>query len=231
MLKNQLIDQISISGRESYTDFGASVAARNHKMPVKKVIKETIPYSNVTYDFSAINGEVYWEERELEYIFEMIASTPEKLEEMKERFCDWVMNVFQEKLIDPLNPFFHYLATFSDIAFADDEGLEKTTATVKFTAYPYKIANEPRVFKYEIKGAGQTHIYINNDSSHRITPTIESAYGIEILRGSERYIIPAGTVKDANFQLNKGTNDMYIVNKLVVAEPLFVTISFTSEVF
>ena len=74
-----MIDQLIIGDKASCDDYGASVASRKIVPPKKKEIKETVPFSNVTYDFSAINGEQYWEERELEYTLEIIAPTPEEL--------------------------------------------------------------------------------------------------------------------------------------------------------
>ena len=65
-----MIDQLIIGSKKSYDDFGASVSERTIHQPKKKTIKETVPFSNITHDFSGIDGEVYWEERKLEYIFE-----------------------------------------------------------------------------------------------------------------------------------------------------------------
>ena len=42
-----MIDQLIIGG----------LAKSKKKPPKKKSIKETVPFSNVTYDFTAINGE------------------------------------------------------------------------------------------------------------------------------------------------------------------------------
>ena len=167
-----MIDQLIIGEKASFDDFGASLATRNIGMPRKKSIKETVPFSNVTYDFSKINGEVYWEERDLEFVFEIIASTPEKLEELKTAFSSWVMNVFNEEIHDPFIPDHHFVGTFDDIEFEDDEGLDKTTVTVTFLAYPYKIANTPKVYQLDIDSGTSKKIWIVNESSHRITPTI-----------------------------------------------------------
>jgi predicted Ser/Thr protein kinase len=79
-----MLDQLIIGDKGSCDDFEASVKERVIHPPKKKSIKKTIPFSNVTHDFSAINGEVYWEERTLEYIFEIIANSAEELEEKKQ---------------------------------------------------------------------------------------------------------------------------------------------------
>lgn len=168
-----MIDQLIIGDKASYDDFSASMASRKIGNPKKKSITATVPYSNVTYDFSKINGELYWEQRALEYVFEIIASTPEKLEELKTDFSAWVMNVLNEEIHDPFIPEHHFVGTFEDISFADEETLDKTTVTVKFKAYPYKIANLPTV----IEGSGDAlsggHVIaLGNRSSHRVLATL-----------------------------------------------------------
>ena len=176
-----MIDQLIIGDKASYDDFSASMASRKIGNPKKKSITATVPYSNVTYDFSKINGELYWERRDLEYVFEIIASTPEKLEELKTAFSAWVMNVLNEEIHDPFIPEYHFVGTFEDISFADEETLDKTTVTVKFKAYPYKIANLPTVIEGNISEHRVTlQIALGNRSSHRVLATvrINSIYGI-----------------------------------------------------
>ena len=70
----ELIDQLTIKSTSSYDDFEASIKERMIGAPKKKIIKETVPFSNETHDFSGINGEIYWEERTLKYVFEIIAN-------------------------------------------------------------------------------------------------------------------------------------------------------------
>lgn len=168
-----MIDQLIIGDKASYDDFSASMASRKIGNPKKKSITATVPYSNVTYDFSKINGELYWEQRPLEYVFEIIASTPEKLEELKTAFSAWVMNVLNEEIHDPFIPEYHFVGTFEDISFADEETLDKTTVTVKFKAYPYKIANLPTVIEGRASFKGGAHnIALGNRSSHRVLATV-----------------------------------------------------------
>ena len=197
------MDEIIIGAKASYVDFEASVSGRKPKKPKKKSIKETVPFSNVTYDFSKIDGEVYWEECELEYQFEITADTPSLLENKKRAFSNWVMNVFQEELHDPHIPKYHYLATFSDIDYADDESLFKTTATVKFTAYPYMIANEQKKYEYAV-GTTEISFTVSNNSSHRIAPTFTNNVPISLTVGSLTYSISAGETTDESFKFPVG---------------------------
>lgn len=224
-----MIDQLIIGDKASFVDFGASLAIRNIGMPPKKSIKETVPFSNVTYDFSNINGELYWDERELEYTFEIIASTPEKLEELKTAFSNWAMNVFQEEIHDPFIPDHHFIGTFEDIEYTDDEGLDKTTVTVTFTAYPYKIANAPKVYEIACPVAVSPSFILVNDSSHPIVPTIKAQQDIAIQFDGHRFELLSGEHINEELQLPQGVTTVYIENR--ADQTHIVTITFTEEVF
>lgn len=199
-----MVDQLIIGDKASFDDYFASLAKRKIGNPKKKVIKETIPYSNITYDFSKVNGELYWEERELEFVFEIIADTPEKLEDMKTAFSGWMMNVFQEQIHDPFIPEYHFLGTFEDIDFEDEESLDKTTATVKFTAYPYKIANVPS--GTELDGKSNYTLILDNNSAHPVPLTFALTSGTAIMwineeiagtfaAGEHTFTLPVGVTK------------------------------------
>lgn len=224
-----MFDQLIIGERASVDDFDASVAHRKIGEPTKKTIKETMPFSNKTYDFSAINGEVYWNERELEYVFEIDANTPHELEEKKAAFANWVMNVMNEVIVDPYIQDYHFVGTFANISPEDDESMLKTTVSVKFNAYPYKIADNPTTYQETIAaGASKTLSCVNN-SSHRITPTITTDGAVEIANGDTVYAIQAGTYNSPAFALAVGINTLEVKNK--GAESVTVTISFSEEVF
>lgn len=172
-----MIDQLTIGDKASYDDFGASLARFDAKPPKKKSIRETIPFFNGSYDFSAINGEVYWEDRVIECIFEMLADTPEELEEKKAAFSNWVMNVTEQHIHSPFIPDYHFVGTFDEMDYEDDDGLDKTTATVTFLAYPYKVANVPKKYEYHTEWQDINTWYIPNESSHPVEAyvTITSA--------------------------------------------------------
>lgn len=224
-----MVDQIVIGSTASHDVYGASVALRTISQPAKKEIKETIPFSNVTYDFSGINGELYWEERTLEYTFEMLATSPEELENMKTAFSGWVMNICSEKLFDPFISDYHFLATFDDLDFDDDEGQEKTTAKVKFSAYPYKIANVAKEYAQSIAAGKTVTVAVVNNSAHRLTPTITADGAVSLTLGNTIYSVSAGTYTDDAIKIAVGENLFSVKNTGSAAAD--VTISFYEEVF
>ena len=221
-----MIDQIKIGNKYSYDDFDASVRERKINKPAKKSIKETVPFSNSTYDFSAINGEIYWEESVLEYVLEITALTPEELEEKTSAFSAWVMNVMQEELHDPFVRNYHYKATFYSIDI-DDTEIEKATITVIFTAYPYKISNEKSSSQYTINSTAKT-IRVQNNSSHRIIPTFISNVDFSVTKGSAAYTFSAGTVTKNDLIMDVGENAYSIKS---VSGSGTLKIEFYEEVF
>ena len=221
-----MIDQLIIGNIKSYDTFGASVAERKIHQPKKKTIKETVPFSNKTHDFSAIDGEVYWEERILEYIFEILADSPEELEEKKTAFFSWIMNVNNEKLYDPFTKGYYYLATYDDCD-PDDSEIEKSTITVTFTAYPYKIADEATVTTQSITTSEKT-ININNTSSHRITPTFNSTVPFTINVGGSSYAFSSGETTSETVMLEPGINTVKVKS---TSSSGTLTISYIEEVF
>lgn len=198
-----MIDTVIIGNKSSYDDFDASMKERTIGEPKKKSIKDTVPFSNKIYDFSKINGELYWEERPLDYVFEIMADSPEELEEKKMVFKRWVMNVMEEELHDPYIPDYHFIATFDDCECDDSEVL-KSTITVKFTAYPYMVANEKTIYSVSLTANEEKQVVVKNDSAHRVTPTFINDVAVVIARDSESYAISAGKTTDETFQFEEG---------------------------
>ncbi len=221
-----MIDQLIIGSTASHDDFEASVKERKISAPKKKIIKETVPFSNETHDFSAINGEIYWEERELEYVFEILANSPEELEEKKQPFLAWVMNVSGEEIHDPFITDYHFKGTFNEIDI-DDSEIEKSTITVKFTAYPYMISNTKRTAIYNLAET-ETVVNITNNSSHRITPTFTSDVEYIVVKGSSSYALPAGEMTSSVFMFAPGMNTLKIRS---TGESGTLKIEFYEEVF
>lgn len=223
------IDQLRIGYKSSYDDFEASLKQRVIHLPKKKSIRETVPYFNGSYDFSKINGEIYWEDRTLEYIFEIEADTPDDLEQKKTRFAAWIMNVMEEIIYDPYEPDYHYIGTYADHRWDDDESVEKSTVTVKFDAYPYKIANAATAYCFALPAASEVVKTVYNDSNHPVAPTLCADASLAVQMGSTTYTLPAGTYQDYNFKLEPGANVLTITNSGNSAATL--SVEFFAEVF
>lgn len=223
-----MLDELKIGDKYSYRDFCASVKERTIGMPTKKSIKDSVPFSNITYDFSMINGEQYWEERPLEYIFEMDADSPEDLERLKKYFKTWIANVYQEELSDPFIKDYHFVATYEDSSF-DDSEFEKSTISVTFKAYPYMIKNDETVYAHALDPGEKATLTVTNDSAHRLCPKITSETSFTLTMDGIDYSGSAGTIADSDLMFERGETEVMLEN--TGEEPGVITISFYEEVF
>ena len=196
------MDQLQIGALKSFDDFNATISEREIRPGDKKEVRKSIPFSNRTYDFSKINGELYWEDAELTYEFEILAESPDKLEENKRKFKNWIMNVFEQPLYDPHIADFHYIATFSEIDIEDDESMLKSTIEAVFVAYPYMIANKPTMYYITGKANVPTQLVVKVDSSHPVSPTIECSTPITIVKDQDQITFPAGKHQELSFKLH-----------------------------
>ena len=226
-----MFDQLVIGNIGTDDNFGATVSSRAIKDPPKKKITKTVPFSNQTYDFSKINGELYWGQRELDYEFEMIASCYEELEEMKINFSNFIMNVFEDEIHDPFIPDYHFKGTFESKEYDDDESGLKTTVKVKFMAYPYKISNRQKKYTSPAPVLAPKIVTVHNTSGHRIIPTITIIGDVRIIYGNISYAASNETVHDELFSLNPGVNKYSIQGIGENGEPCSIEICFHEEVF
>lgn len=224
-----MLDQLIINGVGSYDAFTASLAMRTIKAPAKKEIKETVPFSNQAYDFSGINGEVYWEERELEFVLELTAQDPSGLEYKKTRLANWLMNVQTARIFDPHDLGHYFLGTYADMSFEDDESVEYTVCTVAFKAYPYKIAVKPTTYVLEVSGNTEQMVLVRNESGHPVIPQVTCSHAVVITLNEVEYTFQAGTVKSSTFKLPPGMLELKVVNQQAAA--CRTIIQFYEEVF
>lgn len=217
--------ELIINGKKSFENFGAYISERKISLPKKKSITESPPFSNLTYDFSGINGEIYWENRELEYSFDIAEFTTDEMEVEKTKLTDWLLNVHDADIYDPYIGDYHYHGSFDSISWEEDFGAGTLTAT--FSVYPYKIANEAKVVTVETASGKKYTDYeltFENNSSHRIMPVIESTGEYNIVFGGLSYSVGVGTYEDT-FYLFPGNNTLKVTGSGKM------TISFVEELF
>lgn len=217
--------ELIANGKKSYTDFGAYISGRKISLPKKKSITESPPFSNLTYDFSAINGELYWENRELEYSFDIAEFTTDEMETEKTKLTDWLLNIHDADIYDPYIGDYHYHGSFDSISWDEDFGAGTLTAV--FSVYPYKIANKAKVVALET-AEGEEYkdfeLVVKNNSSHRIMPVISSTGEYNIVFGGLSYSVHAGTYEET-FYLAPGNNTLKVSGSGVLS------ISFVEELF
>lgn len=100
------------NGKHSQTDFWATLTSRDIGMPEKKRYLESVPYSNVTYDFSALYGAQTYNRRALKYEFTISSKRGWKyLRSCVQAFVNWLYEPQgTAELRDSTDPEYHFNA-------------------------------------------------------------------------------------------------------------------------
>ena len=213
---------ITYNDKHSFRDLGITILnTRVIETPSKIKITETIPFSNITYDFSNLYGSNCYTERKLEYEFLIKADNNKDLELKRMDIENWLLSSSTKtKLFDDNLDGYYYNAECISTDFEDINNIGKLKAV--FTAYPFKISSEYegnnlwdsfnfekdilQDTKFTVNGASSVSIY--NSSVIDIEPKIIASNGFEITLDNEKYTVEAGVSKDYRFKLKSGINNL-----------------------
>lgn len=133
--------------QHSYRGLGVTISARDVGAPNKVKVKQTLPFSNITYDFSHLYGAQVFEERQMTYTFDImdpgVIDTNTRLNVIKTRIVNWLTNSQgKQPLYDDVYPQYYFLAEVESGA-GFTENWTNGTLDVTFTAYPFMISELP----------------------------------------------------------------------------------------
>jgi phage-related protein len=130
---------ITYNDKHSFKDLNLTILnTRIIKTPSKIKITESIPFSNITYDFSNLYGCNCYEERLLEYEFLLKANSNIDLEYKRIEVDNWLLsNNTKTRLIDDNTKDFYFLAECESVDFEELNNIGKLKAI--FRAYPFRI--------------------------------------------------------------------------------------------
>lgn len=213
-----ITDGIRINDLHSYHNFGLYIKLRNVGLPEKKSIRQTVPFMNGYYDFSALYGAPAWNERIIEYAFDILADTPQELEREITKILDWLCNVHDEDIFDDTLTRFHWHGSYesSDVTY-DDSGMQ-AEIKVSFVVYPFKISDEATVHTL-VAGS-----YTITNFGMAVAPYVISNASVAIQIGNYVSSIPANESIHLKVDLARGDNTV------IIAGEGTVTLSFFEEV-
>lgn len=164
---------IWVGAVHSVIDYGMCYADRRITSPQKRVLKRSIPYRNGSIDFTALDGEAYYDERTITYLFEVVGNSPMDVSKQVDDFVQWLSEITDADIHDDEMPVWHWHGGCDevDVDYEDGTGL-KATITATFTVYPFRIADEYSSAQITV---GENEVY-NEGRKARIT------------------VIPSGTV-------------------------------------
>lgn len=203
---------------------------RSIGLPSRRLLTVSLPYSNQVLDLSSYYENALYEERTLQYAFQ-VPSFDSKiaLNDFFGRLQRWLYKTNGKvPLVDGADPNHYYLAEVVS-APTREEMLGMGVMTISFTAYPFRIEHatagddtwdtfdfengivQPMVFKVTNSKA----ITLFNISQTEIVPTIKTSNAITISDGTTSYDFAAGEDDQSNsayqLTLKGGANQFSII--------------------
>lgn len=199
-----MTDGIRVNGKHSYGDFGLYLKSRQIGLPEKKHIRQTVPFMNGYYDFSAMNGAPAWGERIIEYAFDVENENPVELDYFVSYIMGWLGTIHDADIYDDTTYGYHWHGSYdsADVKW-DDSGL-LAEITVSFVVHPFKIADQPKVHNL-IAGT-----YTLTNPGMAVAPIVSSTAVAAIQIGNYVSSIPANVETKLEIDFASGVNTVLI---------------------
>lgn len=199
-----MTDGIRINDKHSYGDFGLYLKTRIIGLPEKKSIRQTVPFMNGYYDFSALNGAPAWDERIIEYSFDVINDSPVELDFFVSHVLDWLGTAHDVDIFDDTVYRFHWHGSYNGATVAWDETGLHAEINVSFVVHPFKIADERTEYTMT---AGT---YTINNLGMVVAPFVSSDATAAIQIGTYVSSIPANEEIQLEIDLERGENTVIV---------------------
>lgn len=209
--------------KRNIDDFNLALMERSIQPPSIVTTKQSIPFMNGSYDFSKINGELYYSERELTCKFAIPTSTNELFNIVYSKLLNEIMTDNKIKIEFEDIPNFYFIGIVQNSP-SFDEIATFGTCTVTFLCYPFKIStlqdghdiwdefnfelDMVQDTKFEVESIKNIQLYNNGVTG--INPTVVCSSDMEVIKGNIIYKFKAGESKSWSFKLDKGLNDLII---------------------
>ena len=192
-------------------EFGIAMESASIGFPAKKKIKETVPFMNGYYDFSTIgsNGEIMYEEREIDITFGIPANSKEELQLAYSKILEWCVDISKSQIIFDSMPDYYFEGEVTDSSTIE-ETMTYGKLQIKFNCEPFKKSVsyvgeclwDPFNFEedyfedssFVISGSGTVGIH---NPGRRVRPIINCSANATMMHNGKTY------------NLVKGDNDIY----------------------
>lgn len=188
------------NGMHSHRDLGQCVASKSITRLMRKSATASVPFMDGCYDFSAIDGDVYYEMRTLTYSFDFLGGTPADVERQVSEFEEWLAGIRSAAIYDDDIPGYHYIGSFVEASAEYDESGLAATLTAKLSVEPFREADEESCARL----AAGSNVIVNRGRKAQVTATSEGT--TTLVNGSLRQSF-SGEVR-LDIALQHGENEM-----------------------
>ena len=202
-------DGFKVSGKHNFWDFASCVASSDSGKPEKKFVTSTVPYMSGFYDLSKIYGAIAYESRDVSYTFELLGDNMEDLQQQKTNLLDWLGLVHDEPIYDDTQPNYHYVGSFYEADWEEDETGESGTLTVTFKCQPFLISDRATEESLSVG----THAVVNPGQQVSVFAKANSGSATVKINGVTQAVTT--TEQRLTAQLQPGENEVVVTSNSV----------------
>ena len=131
--------EIVFNTLSNYKDFGAYLNFFTPQPPEPKIIKQSVPFMNGSYDFSTVgtNGEIVFNDRKIECSLEFVGKSKGELMNIYNRLMEWLL-VEKSELIYTGEADMKYMARVEEVPSFEMFFALGGTLKFNFVAEPFK---------------------------------------------------------------------------------------------
>lgn len=229
---NVLNSELKIIEKFDFFDFdsregGWWLVSRSAPSPMEKEILEVIPYSQGVLDFSMINNDRYFNNRDVTYQLIYVGADYPTRKGLENGLKDKLMTKGIGVINDTHDANLHWLGKCKSVSVDDDQKNQKLTATIVFDCYPYAISDLQegndiwdefnfdsdiaQRTKYDIDGS-QT-INLINIGAHTADVILIVDGNITVSGEFGNVNLATGTYVDTIVVLTQGANEIRLIGK------------------
>lgn len=223
------VDEESFTfGEYNSMDNRMFVTQREAPTPSEREIVETVPYMQGVYDFSQLNGQRFYENREITYQVILFEKKYPNRKIAEQEIKRQLMQLGIQNLYDSHDKGYHWSGKCKSVSVDDDEAKGTLSCSIVFDCYPFAISNNlegsdawndvffPHYFFQKVKydlGDKQT-IYLYNIGSNVVQCGIRVDGGTAVVSGpfstTNEHEFPEGHYPNATLMLSVGKNEITI---------------------
>ena len=196
--------------------------SRNAPTPSEKEITESVPYMQGVYDFSTLNFDRYFDNREVTYQVMLFENEYENRKRPEQDIKRSLMKLGIQPLYDTHDQGYHWLGKCKSVAVEDDVEKGTLSCTIVFDCYPFAIYNSEEgsdiwddvyfphwVFqetKYSVNGSQKEKLY--NIGSHSVEVEVVVSGDVKIETSDSFVQLSSGSYTDTGLVFVLGENDV-----------------------
>lgn len=197
-------DGFSVGGVHVCADLGFCVSSRALSAPAVKSVRKTIPFMDGSYDFSAVYGRLYYDDRELTYAFDVVGDCPREVERRASELVEFLASIHESDIHDDDSPYYHFRGSTTSIESEWDESGLGVSVTATMTVYPFRIADDECEARVDVGD----NVIKNEGFPARITVVPDSTMTIQI--GALKQTFSGEAVAD--IALDRGDNTVTVTS-------------------